>query len=308
MKHMTIRDMQDEIRRLAREKDFCILAHSYQSRDIIEIADETGDSFRLARVAQNRKEKNLLVCGVRFMAETAAILCDGKRVFMPVYEAGCPMAEQFSREDLIALKKQYEGYTVVSYINTTAALKTETDVCVTSSSAERIVRALDNDKILFIPDCNLGAYVAERVPEKTFAFVDGGCPVHAAITEEAVLKAKRAHPRALFLVHPECKREVARHADLAGSTADIMRFAHESDAREFIIGTENSIVSHLSYELPGKRFYPLSAHLICADMKLTTLPDILLALQEKGGTEIKLDEDTASKARLPLLRMIEMGG
>ena len=309
VKHeMTVRAWQDEILRLKREKDFCILAHSYQSHDILEIADVTGDSFRLASVAASRGEKNLLVCGVRFMAETAALLCPDKSVYMPVYEAGCPMAEHFSRADIVSLKQQYKGYTVVSYINTTAAIKTETDVCVTSSSALKIVRALDSDKILFIPDCNLGGYVAEQVKDKEIVLVNGGCPIHAAVTVADVMSAKEKHKNALLLVHPECRRAVTQYADFIGSTADIMRFARESAHDEFIIGTENSIAEHLRYEMPEKRFYTLSPHMLCADMRLTTLPDILGTLEGTCGKRIVLDPEVAERARRPLDAMIAMGG
>ena len=304
---MTTKELQDKIIALKKETDTCILAHTYQSHEILEIADITGDSFALSREATKTGNRRLLMCGVRFMAETAKLLAPERTVILASPDAGCPMAEQFSREDILALREKYPDHAVVSYINTTAAIKTVSDVCVTSASALKIVRNLPQDKILFIPDCNLGAYVAENVPEKEFAFVNGGCPVHSAVTRDEVLLAKKKHPNALFLVHPECKKEVQELADFVGSTTAIMDFAAKSDAKEFIIGTENSIVTHLQYECPDKYFYPLSANLICRDMRLTTLPDILACLENRGGEEITMDEATMLDARRAIDEMIRLG-
>jgi len=207
-----------------------------------------------------------------------------------------------------AAKEKYPDHTVVAYINTTAALKTLCDVCVTSSSALKIVKALENDKILFLPDRNLGAWVASQAPEKEIILLDGCCPVHDAIKACDVLEARAAHPEALLLVHPECQPAVAGLADYVGSTAGIMQYAKASPAKEFIIGTEASIAEHLQYDCPDKRFYPLSTNLLCPDMKLTTLPDVLLALQGEGGEEIALDEFTLREARKCVDRMIQTGG
>jgi len=221
--------------------------------------------------------------------------------------AGCPMAEQFDRQALEAIKNKYPDYTVVAYINTTAALKTLCDVCVTSSSAVKIVKALPNKNILFIPDCNLGAYIASQVPEKNIVLLQGGCPIHAAVEVDEVQAAKAAHPDALLLVHPECTPAVAALADYVGSTAGIMQFAKASSAGEFIIGTESSIAEHLQYECPEKRFYPLSTKLLCPDMRRTTLPEVLLALRGAGGEAIELDEYTLREARKCIDKMIELG-
>ncbi len=286
----------------------CILAHSYESHEILEVADYTGDSFGLSKSAMNVPQKNLLLCGVRFMAETAKILSPDKRVYLSHPMAGCPMAEQFDKERILALKEQYPDAPVVAYINTTAALKTVCDVCVTSSSAVKIVRAMKEKRIIFIPDCNLGAFVQEAVPEKELILLPGGCPVHAAMTEADVLRAKAAHPDALFLVHPECKKEVVDAADFAGSTTAIMDFVRDSETREFIIGTENSIVAHLQYEYPERRFYPLSVELNCSNMRVTTLPDVYGCMLGTAGEEILLDEATIAAARRPIDAMIAMGG
>mgnify|MGYP001622968618 FL=1 len=305
---MTVREMQEEILRLKKEKNICILAHAYQSQAVLETADFTGDSYGLARKAQEAQEKGVILCGVRFMAETCKILNPEKRVWLANPLAGCPMAEQMTLEMLRELKRQNPGFATVAYINTTSELKTECDVCVTSSSAVSICRALDNDKILFIPDPNLGRYTARQIPEKTFVFWHGGCPRHMEVSGEDVRKAKAAHPEALLLVHPECRPEVAEAADYVGSTTGIMAFAEKSKAREFLIGTENSIVEHLQFSCPEKRFYSLSPALTCADMKLTTLADVYHTLLGTGGEEILLPEAVMQGAGKCIRRMVELGG
>lgn len=303
-----LRDIQDEIIRIKKEKDICILAHSYQSEDILEVADFTGDSYALSVKAAGISNKTIVMCGVRFMAETAKLLSPDKTVYLANPDAGCPMAEQFSKEYIAKLREdEYKDYAVVAYINTTTDLKTVCDVCVTSSSAVKIVKNMPEKDILFIPDCNLGAYVAEKCPEKNIKLLNGGCPVHAAITKEEALEAKAKHPEALLLVHPECKNEVTSLADFAGSTADIMNFAKSSDSKEFIIGTENSIVQHLQIMCPDKKFYAMSKNLICNDMKLTTLSDVYNTITGNGGEEIILSDDTIDKAVKCINKMIELG-
>ena len=239
-----INDVQKEIMRLKKEKDICILAHSYIAHEILEIADFTGDSYALSVKAASAPQKTVIMVGVRFMAETVKILSPEKKVILAHDEAGCPMAEQMDKELISAVKEQYPDYKVVAYINTTADLKTVCDVCVTSSSAVKIVKQLPDKNILFIPDCNLGAYVAEQVPEKNFKLLQGGCPVHASVNENEVIKAKQKHPNALLLVHPECTADVVKHADYVGSTSGIMEFAKKSDNKEFINATEISISEH----------------------------------------------------------------
>jgi quinolinate synthase len=299
--------LQEEILKIKAEHSVCVLAHSYQAREITEIADIVGDSFALAQKSMNRPEDTLLLCGVRFMAEGVKLLSPQKRVVLAEPAAGCPMAEQMDAALIAQVKESYPDYTVVAYINTTAALKTVCDVCVTSSSAVDIVKKIPNDKILFIPDCNLGDYVARQVPEKTFKLLQGGCPIHAAVDPRHVHAAKAAHPDALLLVHPECRPAVVEKADYVGSTAGIMDYARRSPAKEFIIGTELSIAAHLAYDCPEKRFYPLSKELLCPNMKLTTLPQVRLALLGQGGEEILLDDDTLTRARCCLDRMVELG-
>lgn len=304
---MTTRELQDEILRLKKENDLCILAHAYQSHEILEVADYTGDSYGLSVQAAKVPNKNVLMCGVRFMAETVKILSPEKRVLLSNPGAGCPMAEQLDTELLQSLKDNNPDYTVVAYINTTSELKTLCDVCVTSSSAVKIVKNIDNDKILFVPDCNLGAWVAEQVPEKEFKFVHGGCPTHLRMSALNVKKARALHPDAKLLVHPECLAEVSKEADYIGSTTGIMDYARKSNDKEFIIGTENSILQHLQFECPDKKFYPLSKDCVCHNMKLTTLMDVYNCVKGTGGEEITLDEDVRVKALKCINTMLTLG-
>lgn len=303
---MLIHEIQAEIRRLKREKGICILAHAYQSHDIWEVADYVGDSFGLSQKAAESDADTVLMCGVRFMAETVKILSPQKRVILANGEAGCPMAEQISVDLLRSLKEKYPDHTVVSYINTTTQLKTLTDVCVTSSSAVKIVKNVQNDKILFIPDCNLGSWVQKQIPDKQFQFVPGGCPTHLLITPKNVEQARQKHPNALMLVHPECAEEVVELADYVGSTTQIMDFAKQSQATEFIIGTENSIVQHLQIDCPEKRFYALSKNCVCHNMKMTTLGDVYECVRGIGGEEITLDADTLRNARHCIDEMLRL--
>lgn len=304
---MALKDIQEEILKLKKEKDICILAHCYQSPDILEVADFVGDSFALSVSASKVTNKTVIMCGVRFMAETVKILSPDKKVILANGDAGCPMAEMMDKELIEQVKEQYPDYTVVAYINTTSELKTVCDVCVTSSSALKICKSLDTDKILFIPDKNLGSYIAKQLPEKEFKLLSGGCPTHARMGISEVKKAKAAHPEALFLVHPECVPEVVAEADYVGSTTGIMNYAKESDAKEFIIGTESSIVSHLQLACPDKMFYPLSKDLVCHNMKLTTIVDVLNSVKGFGGEEIELDEDVRLGAKRCIDKMIELG-
>lgn len=304
---MNIRELQQEILKIKKDKDICILAHSYQSKEIIEIADFSGDSYQLSVKAKTAPQSTILMCGVHFMAETVKILSPAKTVILANPIAGCPMAEQMDVELIEAVKAQNPDYTVVAYINTTASLKTICDVCVTSSSAVKIVDNIPNRNILFIPDCNLGDYVAKQLPDKNIKLLQGGCPIHARVTARDVKKAKKLHPNAEFLVHPECTPDVLALADFIGSTSAIMDYALQSDKNEFIIGTEISIADHLAYECPDKFFYTLSKDLICPNMKATTLVDVYHAVKGTAGKQIELDDDTINKARKCIDKMIELG-
>lgn len=304
---MTIKEIQEEILKLKKEKDICILAHSYQTHEITEIADFTGDSYQLSVMAKGAPQKTVLMCGVRFMAETVKMLSPHKKVILSNPTAGCPMAEQMDKEFIEGVKKMYPDYTVVAYINTTTELKTLCDVCVTSSSAVKIVNKIPNKNILFIPDCNLGQYVAEQCPDKNIKLLQGGCPIHAAVNPDEADKAKSLHPNAQLLVHPECRPTVVAKADYVGSTSGIMNYAKESDCKEFIIGTELAISQHLQYECPDKKFYMLSQKLICPNMKSTSLADVLNCVKGTGGEEITLDRETIEKAVKCIDKMIELG-
>ncbi|MGN0550269.1 MAG: quinolinate synthase NadA [Acutalibacteraceae bacterium] len=303
-----LREIQDEIMRLKKEKDICILAHSYQTHDILEVADFTGDSYALSVKAKTAPQSTVIMCGVRFMAETVKMLSPQKRVILSSPVAGCPMAEQMDRESIEQIKEMYPDYTVVAYINTTTELKTVCDVCVTSSSAVKIVNKIPNKNILFIPDCNLGQYVADQMPDKNFKLLQGGCPIHAAVTKQHALRAKQEHPDALLLVHPECVPSVTALADYVGSTSGIMEYARQSDAKEFIIGTELAIAQHLQFECPDKRFYMLSKELICPNMKSTTITDVLNCCKGTAGEVIELSDEVREKAVKCIDKMIELGG
>ncbi len=306
---MTIQKMQQKILRLKKEKDFCILAHSYIKREILETADIVGDSFKLSKDVCSAPQKNILFCGVHFMAETAKMLNMDKKVYLSNALAGCPMAEQIDPEMLKYMREKEPDRAVVAYINTTAALKAYCDVCVTSSSAVEIVKKMDRDKILFIPDCNLGAYVKAQVPAKDIKLVQGGCPIHASVTAEEAREAKERHPEALLLVHPECIPAVVEQADYVGSTSGIINFAKKSDKKQFIIGTELEIAETLQYECPEKEFFILSKKLICPNMKLTTLADVYNTLKdpEKNGFEIKMTEEEAARSRRCIDEMLRLG-
>jgi quinolinate synthase len=305
---MTTRELQDRIIELKKEKDVCILAHAYQSHDIWEVADYIGDSYGLSVQAAKAPQKTILMCGVRFMAETCKILSPEKRVLLANSLAGCPMAMQINREQALEMKKAHPGLPLVAYINTTASLKTVCDVVVTSSSAVRIIRSMPENEMLFVPDCNLGGWIQEQIPEKKLHLMKGGCPTHMRMTARDVKMMKAMHPHALVLVHPECLKEVVDLADYVGSTTGIMKYAKESDAKEFIIGTEASIVQHLQFDCPDKSFYLLSKECVCHNMKMTTLVDVLHAVEGTGGDEITLPDDTIRDARKCIDRMIELGG
>ena len=305
---MTISEMQQEIIRLKKERNICILVHAYQTHDIWEVADYIGDSFGLTQQAAKSDADTIIMCGVRFMAETGKMLMPQKRVLLSHPDAGCPMAEQMDRDMIAQIRETMPGCPVVAYINTTAELKTVCDVAVTSSSAVRIIRAMPEEKILFIPDCNLGDWVKKQIPEKQIELLHGGCPTHARMTVKDVEQARAAHPEALLLVHPECAPAVTALADYAGSTTEIMRYAEQSDAQEFIIGTENSIVQHLQLSAPQKRFYALSKDCVCHNMKLTTLGDVYQCVLGTGGLEIEMDDALIADARRCIDAMLALGG
>ena len=298
-------EKQLRIQELKKEKDAVILAHYYMTGDVQAVADYVGDSFYLSRIAQQVKAKTIVMCGVRFMGESAKILNPEKTVLLPAANADCPMAHMATVKRIEEVRAQYDDLAVVCYINSTAELKMHSDVCVTSANAMKIVKALPNKNIFFIPDENLGRHVAAQLPEKNFIYNDGCCPVHAFLTAEDVTAARSTHPGALVLVHPECRPEVTALADYAGSTAGIIQYAGASDAKEFIIGTEHGVLYELEKENPDKTFYPLHEDQICPNMKRVTL-DKVIDVMESGAPLIKMDAETIQKAQAPLEKMLEL--
>ena len=297
-------ELQQKIIDLKKEKNALILAHYYQTMDIQEVADHVCDSFDMAQRAHTAEQELLIICGVHFMAESAKLLNPDKTVLLPVLDAGCPMADMITPEDVIALREKYPEAAVVCYVNSSAAVKAVSDVCCTSSSAERIVRALPENQIIFIPDRNLGTYISSKVTGKEFIFHEGYCPVHDIIGVDDVLAAMKAHPGAMLLVHPECQKEVLGHADFVGSTAEIIREALNSEEDEFIIGTELGVAEHLAGLAPEKRFYPLTSDFVCDDMKKTHLEDVLHTL-ETGKYEMTLSVEEINAAKRSLERMVK---
>lgn len=301
-------ELKNKIKRLKEETGAIILAHTYQEPDIIDVADVTGDSFFLSKKAAELKAKKVIMCGVRFMAESVKILSPDTVTILPVPSATCPMAEQISPERVRKFKEENPDSVVVAYINTTAALKAECDVCVTSSSAIKIVEKLSADKILFIPDQHLGSFVKAKLPEKNIILWDGYCPVHAQLTKEDVLSCKAKHPNAKFAVHPESPKEVVELADMIGATSEIINYAKATPG-EVIIGTEKGVADYLTlHEENGSRFIQLAPEkLCCEDMKKIRLEDIVNALEGTAGEEIILPEDLRKKALVSINRMLELG-
>jgi len=274
--------------------------------DVQAVADIVGDSFDMARRARDTDKDNIVLCGVHFMAESAKILSPQKKVLLPAKDAGCPMADMITAEDVLALREQHPNAKVMCYVNSTAEVKAVSDVCCTSSSAVKIANGLDADEIIFVPDRKLGAYVAAKVPSKTFHFFDGFCPIHDRVTPEQVQAAKEAQPDALFLVHPECRVEVLELADFIGSTSEIIRHARESEAESFIIGTEMGVLELLAAEMPEKRLFSAYASFVCPNMKKTTVLDVYNALKLQKP-EITMTDEEIAAAKAPLDRMIALG-
>lgn len=297
--------MVTRIEQLKKEKNAVILAHYYAPAEVQAIADFVGDSFYLAKVAKQSTADILVFCGVRFMGESAKILNPEKKVLMPDLSADCAMAHMVAEGKIAEMRALYDDLAVVCYINSTAELKCQSDVCVTSSNAVKIVKALPNKHIFFIPDRNLGRFVAEQVPEKTVLLNDGCCPIHAKLTPEQVLAEKAAHPNAKVLAHPECEPPVLALSDFIGSTADIIAFASTDTASEYIICTEDGVDYRLCTDNPDKRFYYPEPHPCCTDMKLNTLEAVLSVL-EKEDKEVIVDEDTRRRALVPLDNMLEL--
>ena len=295
----------DQIKRLKKEKNAVILAHYYVNGEVQDIADYIGDSYYLSKKATEVSEQVIVFCGVSFMGESAKILNPDKLVLMPDNLANCPMAHMADIDYIENLRKEYDDLAVVCYINSTAELKVHSDVCVTSSNALKIVKALPNKNIFFIPDENLGRYIASLVPEKNFIFNDGFCHVHKSITKENVLKAKKAKPDALVLVHPECTMDVLELADYIGSTSGIIDYATNSDAKEFIICTEMGVLHQLTLKNPDKKFYSVGIRQFCPNMKKVTLEKVRDVLINENNA-VAVSDEVRKKAGIPLARMLEL--
>jgi quinolinate synthase len=299
---MDPREIKQEIRRLLEQHDAILLAHNYQRDEIQEIADITGDSLALSIAAAETERKVIVFCGVHFMAESATILAPDKTVLIPRPDAGCPMADMVSAEGLRQMKAKYPGATVVTYVNSSAAVKAESDICCTSSNAINVVNSLDVDEVILVPDQNLGKYIAKQT-DKTCHIWEGYCPTHDRLNVEDIERAIKENPDALFIAHPECPPEILELADHICSTSGMYSFANENPAHKFIIGTEMGILYRLRKENPEKEFILPTSKLICPNMKLTSMEDVLKCLQTMSP-EVTVPADIRDKAQLALDRML----
>ncbi len=298
------KDMINKILKLKKEKNAIILAHNYVLGEVQDIADFCGDSLELSFKAANVKEDVIVFAGVKFMAETAKILSPEKIVLHPVPESGCPMADMADAASLREFKKQYPGAITVCYVNSTAEVKTEVDICCTSGNAEKVISELPKDKqIIFLPDKNLGANMANKLGRDMILW-DGFCPTHMRIQPEMIDRRRKEFPDAIVMVHPECTPEVVAMADESLSTGGMLSFAKETDAEQIIVGTEMGIIHRLQKENPEKMFIPISAQAVCMNMKMFNLEDILESL-EKMQYKVELDADIIEKARKPIERMLK---
>lgn len=298
-----MRDMINEIKRLKKERNAVIVAHNYQIDEVQDLADVVGDSFKLSQYCASTNADVVVFCGVHFMAESAKILSPEKTVLLPEIDAGCPMADMVTADALREEKKKYPEAAVVCYINSSAEVKAESDICCTSSNALKVVRSVPNREILFVPDQNLGSYIAKQVPEKTIHLWKGFCVTHHRVRSADVEKAKSIHPDALLLAHPECRPEVVEMADFVGSTAQIIDYAAKSSHHKFIIGTEMGVMHKLKKDSPDKTFYLLTQGMVCPNMKKTSVESVYRALKEMRHV-IELDRDVAEGARKALEAML----
>lgn len=298
-------ELKKKIRELKKKRNAVVIAHNYQRDEIQEIADYSGDSLALARAAVKTKADVIVFCGVHFMAESASILNPEKKILLPVKEAGCPLADMITVQKLRRQKKLYPKAAVVCYVNSSAEIKAESDVSCTSSNAIDVVKSIDNKQIIFVPDKNLGRFVQSRVPDKDIILWEGFCPTHIRVAEEDIIKAKKNHPNAEFIAHPECSPEVLKMADHICSTGGMFQYVKQSKAKEFIIGTESGMLYKLREENPDKKFYMPTTHLICANMKLTTLGWVAHSL-ENLVYEVNVPDGIRKKAKKTLERMLNV--
>lgn len=300
-----ISDLQQKIIKLKKEKNIAILAHSYQSPEILEIADIKGDSFKLSVDAKDIKQNTIIMAGVRFMADTVKILSPEKTVILPNQQATCPMAEQISPERVLEYKKQNPMHKVIAYVNTTTELKAVCDVCVTSSSALKIINNIEQDNILFIPDKNLGGYIKQKCKNKNIILWEGNCPIHNSVTQEDCENIIKKYPNARVLMHPEMPTNLLKYADVVGATSTIIDYALNNDC-DCIIGTEKGVCDYLSLMKPKNNFYLLSKKLMCPDMRMITLIDIYKSMLGDSGEVIEIDEKLRIQAKKSIDKMIEL--
>jgi quinolinate synthase len=299
-------ELVERILHLKQQRNAIILAHNYQLGEVQDIADSTGDSLELSQRAAETDASVIIFCGVRFMAETASILCPDKIVLLPDMHAGCSLADMVTAEELRQKKREHPKATAICYVNSSAEVKAESDVCCTSANAVRVVRKLtDSEEIIFVPDQHLGHYASTKTGEKIILW-PGYCATHLRIQPQDILRLRREYPQAKVVVHPECKPEVIEIADEVLSTGGICKYASRVDVHELIIGTEIGIIHRLRKENPGKRFIPASEQAICPWMKLITLENVLWTL-EKMAPEIKVPEETRLRAKAAVDRMLEIG-
>lgn len=292
-----------EIAALKKERDAVIVAHSYQIGEVQDVADMVGDSFALSKFCALDEHSVIVFCGVKFMAESAKILSPQKTVLLPEISAGCPMAEMVRPKDIDKMRAEYPDAAVVCYVNTTAETKAKCDICCTSSNALQIIKSLPHKDIIFMPDKNLGGYIAQQVPEKNIILWPGYCITHERTTLDDVYSARKNQPDALLLAHPECPANVVAEADFVGSTKQIIDYAKTSEAQKFIIATEMGIFHQLQNDSPNKQFFLLSSGLICPNMKKTTLESVYESLQQMHYV-IELDPEIIEKAKASLERML----
>ena len=295
--------LKKKIEKLKKKRNAVIIVHNYQRDEVQEIADISGDSLALSQAAVRTDAEVIVFCGVQFMAESASILNPGKKVLLPVKEAGCPLADMITPEKLRAKKKEHPGAAVVCYVNSSAEVKAESDIACTSSNAIEVVKSLKEKQVIFVPDKNLGRYVQSQVPEKEIIFWEGFCPTHIRVQEEDIVKAKKAHPGAEVIAHPECNPEVLALSDHICSTGGMFTYVKSSKSKEFIIGTECGMLYKLNKENPDKKFYLPTPNLVCANMKLITLGWVAHSL-ENLVYEVKVSDAIREKAKKALERML----
>lgn len=301
---MSRTELQDEIRGLKERREAVILVHNYQRPEVQDIADYLGDSFDLSRIAARTDAKVIVFCGVRFMAETAAILAPAKTILLPAPEAGCPLADTATAEQVRQKRAEYPDAAVVAYVNTSATVKAESDICCTSANAVQVVRSVgQHRRILFVPDKNLGHYAAAQADREVILW-DGWCPTHLALSQEDVAQRRTRYPKAAFMAHPECSPEVLDVADQVAGTSGMLAYAESADRDQFIVGTECGMVHRLQKALPGRRFYAASEHLICPPMKLVTLEKVRSSLLHMRYV-VRVPEPPRERARRSLDAMLE---